>query len=52
MQVPLVLMLCFGWFTDAAPTSYGYNDTISLDPRDVAGYRSVAYFVNWVSRMT
>lgn len=50
MQLVLPSLLCLAWLANAAVIPSLGNDTAELEARNsVNGYRSVAYFVNWVS---
>jgi chitinase len=49
MKFILPFLLGLGWLVGAAVIPSHDTHTAELDARDAAGYRSVAYFVNWVS---
>lgn len=49
MRFILPFLLSLGWLVGAAVIPSHDTHTTELDARDAAGYRSVAYFVNWVS---
>lgn len=51
MRFELVFFLCLNWLANAAVVPYAANATTDLDTRDGSGYRSVAYFVNWVRNL-
>lgn len=42
-------LLSLGWVANAAVALSQGNKTPEIHTRDTAGYRSVAYYVNWVS---
>lgn len=47
------LLLCLAWLANATVIPSLGNATTELEARNSAnGYRSVAYFVNWVSDIT
>jgi chitinase len=48
MRFILPFLLGLGWFAGAAVIPSHDTHTAELGARDAAGYRSVAYFVNWV----
>lgn len=53
MDLVLPLLLCLAWLANAAVIPSPSNATTELEARNSAnGYRSVAYFVNWVSHIT
>nr|WMS58908.1 chitinase POCH-1/2021 [Penicillium ochrochloron] len=47
MKFILPFLLGLGWLVGAAVIPSHDTHTAELDARDAAGYRSVAYFVNW-----
>lgn len=50
MRPVLPFLLSLAWLANAAVIPSPGNATAGLAPRNAAnGYRSVAYFVNWVS---
>lgn len=51
MRFILPFLLSVGWLAGAAVIPSDDTHTTELDARDAGGYRSVAYFVNWVSAM-
>ena len=49
MRLIHLFFLCFGLAAHAAVIQRPNNNTAEIEARDAAtGYRSVAYFVNWV----
>jgi hypothetical protein len=52
MRFTLPFLLSLGWLVGAAVIPSHETHTAELDARDTTGYRSVAYFVNWVCTMT
>lgn len=48
MRFILPFLLGLRWLVGAAVIPSHDTHTAELDARDAAGYRSVAYFVNWV----
>lgn len=54
MRFILSALLGLGWLASAATITFTNRRTTdeALVARDVSGYRSVAYFVNWVSHVS
>jgi hypothetical protein len=49
MQLVIPFLLGLSWLTNAAYIPALSSNTTEIVSRDVGGFRSVAYFVNWVS---
>jgi chitinase len=49
MQFLIPFLLGLSWLANAAYIPVLSTNTTELVPRDAGGFRSVAYYVNWVS---
>lgn len=49
MQFVIPFLLGLSWLANAAYIPALSTNTSEIESRDVGGYRSVAYYVNWVS---
>lgn len=52
MKLIILFLLGLGWLTNAAYIPAMSTNVTGIESRDVSGFRSVAYFVNWVSTST
>lgn len=52
MKPIIPFLLGLGWLTNAAYIPAMSTNVTGIESRDVSGFRSVAYFVNWVSTST